>query len=139
NVLVALSKSKQSDAFALTARARMIKARTLVAEEKNAEAAREYHWLATEAAIMDAQEKFDEKAAQLDPKLTLNEKERMARLQAFADKGLVAQVEAEIEALKKLSLALASPNKTDQHLAWAVFVSRTDYTRAAELFAKAAS
>lgn len=138
-VLVSLQKSKQDDLLEVRARAHLIKARTLALLDLKAEAAREYHWLATEGASFDDAGEFDEQAASLDPARTLNSKERLARIEKFSKKGLVAQTEAELEELRKLSAASATPASTDHHLAWAVYNSRTDYLRAAQLFAKAAS
>lgn len=139
DVLTNLQKSKQSDRLELQARAHLIKARTLAVEDQRAEAAREYHWLATEGASFDESGEFDDKLTTLDPGRTLNQKERLARIEAFSKKGLVTQTEREIEALKNLSPAAAAPGNTDRHLAWAVYNSRTDYLRAAQLFARAAS
>lgn len=139
DVLLSLQKSKRRDLLELQARARLIKARTLVAQEMKSEAAREYHWLATDGASLDEAGDFDEKVEALDPTRALNEKERLSRIEAFSKKGRVEQTEAEIDALRKLAPSAASPAKTDIHLAWAVFNSRSDYLRAAQLFARAAS
>ncbi len=139
NVLASLQKSKRSDRLELEARARRIKARTLSAEDMKKEAAIEYHWLATDGAALDETGEYDEKVEALDPSRALNQKERMARIEAFSKKGLVPQIEAEIEALRRLSPSSAAPSKTDHLLAWALYNSRSDYLRAAQLFASAAS
>lgn len=138
-VLTSLQKSKHRDVLRAKARAHLIKARTLIVENKKSQAAREYHWLATDGASLDEAGEFDEKAEVLDPTQALNKNERLARIEAFSEKGRIEQTEAEIEALKKLSPAAAAPVKTDHHLAWAVFNSRSDYLRAAQLFASAAA
>lgn len=139
NVLVTLQKAKRTDRLQLEARARRIKARTLVAEDMKREAALEYHWLATDGCALDDAGEYAEKVEVFDPTLALNQKERMQRIEAFSKKGLVSQTEAEIEALRRLAPAAGAPSKVDHHLAWAVYNSRSDYLRAAQLFANAAA
>lgn len=139
DVLISLEKSKRNDLLELQVRAHLIMARTLTTLQLKSEAAREYHWLATSGASLDNAGEFDKKVVALDPSRALNSKERLARIEAFSKKGLVAQTEAEIESLKQLSPTAAGPKNTDHLLAFAVYNSRSDYLRAAELFARAAS
>ncbi len=139
DALVSLQKSKRSDLLELRFRAHQIKARTFAAEDMKVEAAREYHWLATDGASLDDAGEFDDQVEALDPSRALNQKERLARIEAFSKRGLVKQIEEEIEALKKLSPAAAASKNTDIHLAWAYYNSRSDYLKAAQLFASAAA
>lgn len=139
NVLLALRSKKRNDSLELEARARGIRARTLLAEGKKAEAAKEYHWLATDGAALDPEGGFDAQVETLDPERTLNSAERKKRLEAFSNAGLVTHCEAEITALQAFSNTARNLQELDALLAWAVYRSRSDYERAAQLFARAAS
>ena len=136
---VASSKSK-SDAE-LNAQAHAIKARCLQAEGKNSEAARELLWIAVHAPELDPKtlglaDDLDKQINHLDAKLKLSYDERIRRLRIFSDKGWVDKTQTELERLKA-----DGRTPPDEHglLAWALYVSRTDYEQAADLFNKAAS
>lgn len=138
-VLLDLQKEKGSEADELRARARAVRARTLLSEDKKAEAAREFHWLATEGVSLDPDGKFDELAESLDPVRKLTIAERKKRLEVFSKSGLVGQCESEIQRLESLSKAAATDQESLALLAWSVYRARTDYERAAQLFSQAAS
>lgn len=138
-VLSELNRSKRRDKLALEARCRTLKARTLAIEQKNHEAAKEYKWLATSAASLDEVTDWDARMTELDPKLTLSAEERLTRAKTFSENGWVDRCESEVSALSQAGSLAPSPSKRDELLAWAIYTSRTDYIRAAELFARAAA
>lgn len=118
------------------AKAHEIRAESFLAEGKNTEAAREYRWLATEAASLDQLSNYDDVLAELDPKAALTETERRSRAKTFSENGWVEKTQAE---LSKLNTPVVRKGDEDALLAWAFFVSRSDYRRASELFARAAA
>lgn len=130
-----LKNAKRRDVLTQQARAHVIIATSLVAEDKKREAAREYRWLATHAAALDATAKYDESMLKLDPNSALTSEERLSRAKTFSEAGWVAQTEDELSKLK----AAEQPDAGEEALlAWAIYISRTDYIQASELFAKAA-
>ncbi len=138
-VLSELNRSKRRDKLALQARCRALKARTLAAEQKNLEAAKEYKWLATSAASLEGVSDWDARMVELDPKIKLTPQERLTRAKTFSDNGWVDRCENEVSVLSEAGAHAPSAAERDQLLAWAVYTSRTDYVRASQLFARAAS
>lgn len=138
-VLSSLSSSKRRDRLRLIARARALRARTFAAEDKKSDAAKEYKWLATSAASLDSVSQWDSRMSELDPKLQFSAQERLSRAKTFSDQGWVKRCEDEVAALTQLSAHTPPASETDALVAWAVYTSRTDYLRAAQLFASAAS
>ena len=144
-VLKSLEKSKRRDRVALRARAHIVIAETLVQENKKAAAAKEYRWLATsgialdEAATVEDGPGYDAKLAALQPGRALTKIERIKRAESFSKRGLVLRTEKELSEIVALSGAAYPKGKSEELLAWAVYSSRTDYLRASQHFAAAAS
>ena len=122
----------------LEAQTRLLRAKLFVNLDQDENAAREYRWLAnqgvTEPEALDA----DARAEQLDPKRPLTAAQRFDRAKAFSEQGLLERTDQELRQLKKAPGTRPTEAETDAVLAWAVYASRSDYKRAAELFAKAA-
>jgi len=114
-------------------------ARLYAGSARPGEAAREYLWLAVEAPLADAASDADEKLAATGSKLKLSREQRMARAKSFSERGLVERTAHELEAAKTASGTPAAPGAELALLAFAYYNSRSDYVRAAALFAQAAS
>lgn len=99
------------------------------------EALVDYVWLATVAPTHARAAGADDTALELGRALTFAE--RLTRAQAFSERGRVAETEREVELLRKLATGTQTAS-FPALLAWAVYYSRTDYARAATLFAEAA-
>ncbi len=144
-VLRLLKKKKGRKMAALVLRAHALNARTLAAEGKNRQAAKEYRWLATQGASLDKSRDvkdspgFDSMMSQLDPSQSLSSAERFGRIETFSSRGLVERTRHEVELLLEMAGGTAYAAKTDARLAWAVYLSRSNYLLAAELFARAAA
>jgi soluble lytic murein transglycosylase len=122
----------------LVARVHAERASFLEAQGNKALAAIDLRWLALEAPRSRSSKDADTRLAAIAPKRALTKDERAGRLFTFADAGLVDAVEAEIQklgstpgpALGRAKLALAR--------GLALYNSRRDYVRAAELLTTAA-
>ena len=139
-VIAKVEQSKKKDDHLLSARAHALRARTLEAEGKKSEAARELLWLAVHAPSIKPEEvgldrAIDEKLSDLDDTVSLTPKERLARARAFSDRGLVQETEEEMKLLRESG---HTPAESAGLIAWALYASRSDYERAARMFVEAA-
>jgi soluble lytic murein transglycosylase len=120
------------------AQARSIRARVAQKLGKPRLAAADLRWLATVAATSPHARGADERLAQLAEASALSRGERYQRALAFADEGLVEQTEREVELIARAPGRPVSAGDLLHAQAWALYVSRADYARAAELFSRAA-
>ncbi len=122
----------------LLARAVRKRADLLVRLEQEALAAADFRWLAIHAPSHSAARHADQLAERLDKERPLTKDERFHRAQAFSESGQVPMTEEE---LRRMDQASGPPPPEEERLAtlaWAVYTSRTDYQRAAQLFSQAA-
>ncbi len=119
-----------------TRRARAVLRRQL---GRNLEAASDFRWLAVNCVGSEAADGADQQAEYLDKTRPLSKLERLARARRLSELGAI---EAVTEELRRLELA-PGPSPEPQELTFirgrAVYVSRSDYRAAAELFARASA
>lgn len=133
-----LSSFSKAQKLELTIQAHALLARVLETEGSADGAAREYLWLATEAPLHELAKDADERLLELSKTVRLSREQRHKRTQAFAARGLTTEVERELSITQKHPSSALSPATAKGLLARSLFHSRTDYPRAALLFAEAA-
>lgn len=134
--IVAASMKQRS--LSVRADARALRARIAEAQGHRYQATVDYRWLALDGATQSAAVGADEALARLDEKQRLTRQQRMQRAEAFAEDGDLDAVERELARLKDAPGAKIDEAETVAVLAQAVYRSRRDYSRAAELFGRAA-
>jgi soluble lytic murein transglycosylase len=133
--ITALGKRRSLE---LRAEARALRARIAEAQGQRHQAISDYRWLAVEAPTTPAADGADGALVRFDGKLALTKYHRLDRARAFAEKGDARRAEAELESLKQAPGR--EPPEVDQVavLAQALYRSRSNYARAAELYRRAA-
>ena len=116
---------------------RELRARIAETTGKPSLAERDLRWLSTRAPTSQAGRKADERLAQIAPHRALNLADRRIRLDAFADRGLVEDVNRELQKSQRKSGQTLSAAHQLYARGWALYRSRSDYKRAAELLEKA--
>lgn len=134
--IVAASAKQRSQSF--KAEARALRARIAEAQGHRYQAIADHRWLALEAPTEELADGSPDALVRLDPKQRLTKAQHMKRAEALARAGRLEAVERELEALKKAPGATPTEAETTSVLAEALYRSRRDYVRAAELFARAA-
>jgi len=123
----------------LLARTRRTRAELRRQLGQTTEAALDFRWLALNAVGMEAGVRADQHAEHLDPKNPLTKAERLVRARRLSELGQVPEL---AEELRRLALAPGPPPEPQALTfaqAWALYASRSDYPKAAELFAQAAT
>ena len=110
----------------------------LVSLEQPRSAAADFRWLATEMPTQGAAEHADQHAERLGA-APLAKKERLSRARAFSEEGKVEMTREELRRLARAPGAGVSEQETLDVLAWAIYVSRSDYSEAARSFSAAAA
>jgi peptidoglycan lytic transglycosylase len=106
-----------------------------LSQTKNAE--KDWLWLATMAPTQPSAQGADDAYERLS-KRRLTKAQRLERATSYAQQGLVAKTERELEHLESAPGPAPSPEQLVTARAWAHYHSRTDYMKASELFRKAA-
>ncbi len=121
----------------LRAEARALRARIAEAQKHRHQAISDYRWLAVEAPATSAADGADSALVRFDGKLALTKAQRLGRARAFAEKGDARRAEGELEAMAHAPGR--EPPEVDRVavLAQAHYRSRSNYTRAAELYGRA--
>lgn len=119
------------------ARAREARARLFEAKEQPEHACTELRWLAIETPLTSGD--ADVRLETLSKTRALTREERLGRALAFAREGDVARTESELAKLATAPGAGIAPARLDRARALALYHSRSDYTKASELFAAAAN
>lgn len=137
DVLRTLESEKSPD---LDLMIRTRRTRALLREQlgRAREAAADFRWLAINAVGTTSAERADQRAEHLDPQKLLTKAERLARARRLSELGAIEGV---TEELRKLALApgpAPEPQAQTFIRGWAVYASRSDYPKAAALFATAA-
>lgn len=122
----------------LRAEARALRARIAEAQKHRYQAINDYRWLATEAPTTPAADGADGALVRFGDGLALTKLQRLARARAFAEAGNAQRAERELEALARAPGREPSEGDKVAVLAQAVYRSRSDYGRAAELYGRAA-
>ena len=117
--------------------ARALRANLLEARGQPKRAARDWLWLATQAATDDLGATADETYERLAG-VKLGSLERLERMRAFAREGQVERTLRESARLAAAPGPVPPRVETVSSLAWAYYHSRSDYHRAALLFREAA-
>lgn len=133
-VIKTLAGKKQRS---VEARARETRARVFEAKKQLQHACTELRWLALESPLTSGD--ADVRLSALSKARALNREERLGRALAFAREGDVARTESELEKLAAAPGAPLTPARLTRARALALYHSRTDYEKASELFAAAAS
>lgn len=122
----------------LRAEARALRARIAEAQGHRYQAIVDYRWLALEAPTEPAATGAAEALRRLDDKQRLTKQQHLERARALANEGRLEATERELEALE--SAPGPKPPQADLLAvrAEALYRSRRDYARAAELFGQAA-
>ncbi len=133
--ITALGKRRSLE---LRAEARALRARIAEGQKQRYLAISDYRWLAVEAPTTPAADGADGALVRFDGRLALTKYQRLDRARAFAEKGDARRAEAELDALKVAPGR--EPAEVDQIavLAQALYRSRSNYARAAELYRRAA-
>lgn len=137
----ALSKVRQQDGkrgLAKEIAARALRANLLEARGQPKRAARDWHWLATQAPTDNLGATADETYERL-AEAKLGSLERLERMRAFAREGQVDRTLRESTRLATAPGPVPPRVDTVSSLAWAYYHSRSDYHRAALLFREAAA
>jgi soluble lytic murein transglycosylase len=117
-------------------RARDVRARVAEQRGQKAQAALDLRWIALENPLYSND--ADVRLASLAKERALTKEERLARMLAFARAGAVDRLEREITALPTSPGPVIAPARVDRARAFALYYSRKDYPKAAELFGRAA-
>lgn len=120
------------------AEARALRARIAEAQGHRKQAIVDYRWLALEAPTEPAAQGAPEAVRRLDEKQRLTKQQRLQRAQALASEGRLDETERELEALEAAPGPKPQEAETLAVRAEALYRSRKDYARAAELFGRAA-
>ena len=124
---------------AVEAEARGARASIAQKQGKPAVAIADLRWIATVAPTAKAARDVDARLAELQPKAPpLTKKQRYERAMSFARDGDVARTEKELELLEKAAGAPVPKAEVLHARAWALYMARTDYLKAADLLAEAA-
>jgi soluble lytic murein transglycosylase len=119
------------------ARARQVRARVFEQKKQPEHACTELRWLAIETPLSSGD--ADVRLEALSKTRALSREERLGRALAFAKEGDVTRTEAELEKLARAPGVAIPQARLDRTRAFALYHSRSDYQKASELFARAAS
>jgi soluble lytic murein transglycosylase len=132
-VISELAGKRQRD---VESQARDVRARVAAGRGQTSQAAIDLRWIALENPLWSKD--ADTRLAELAKDRALTKEERLARMLAFAKAGAVARVEREIGALPTSPGTALGTARVDRARAFALYYSRSDYAKAAELFTRAA-
>jgi soluble lytic murein transglycosylase len=118
------------------AQARDVRARVAASRGQTAQAVLDLRWIALENPLWSKD--ADVRLESLAKARGLTKEERLARMITFGRAGAVDRVEREIAALPASPGPAIAPARIERARAFALYYSRSDYPKAAELFARAA-
>lgn len=130
-------RSKKKTATQLEAEARSVRARVAEKLGKTAPAVADLRWIATTAPTHPLAKGADDRLSELAPKLTLTKTARYERAMSFARNGQVEATERELELLHDAPGAEVAKGEVAHARAWALYMARRDYAKAAELLEEA--
>ena len=123
---------------ATEARARNVRARIAERQGHAAIASADLRWINQHAPTSVEAEGLDERLERLTPKRTLTQRERYDRAWSMAQEGQVARTERELELLSKAPGPPVTRAELLRARAWALYMARSDYAGASQLFDEAA-
>ncbi|MEZ4221423.1 MAG: transglycosylase SLT domain-containing protein [Polyangiaceae bacterium] len=135
--VAAAAKLKRGESQQALARA--VRARIAEAAGDTNTAVLDLRWIATNAPTHSAAEGVAARLAKLAPPRALTKQERYARALALADAGNVDEVDQELAALGSAPGASLGPASSLHARGWALYMSRRDPAKAAELLEQAAA
>ena len=118
--------------------ARAVRARHAEKHRQTTLAAVDLRWLATQVPTDPHAEGADARLRAIAPALALTKAERLARAKAFGNQGWIERTDAELEQVASAPGKAVRAGDVTHARAWALYVARSDYGRAADLFDQAA-
>jgi soluble lytic murein transglycosylase len=131
-------KTRKAADTATEARARGVRARIAERQRQAAIASLDLRWINQNAPTSSEAEGLDQRLEQLTPKRALTQRERYDRAWSMAQEGRIERTERELELLSKAPGPPVSRAEILRARAWALYMARSDYARASQLFDEAA-